>query len=143
VRWYCTCQLVVGALLCTAVTASDQHRRLTLCGCEPTQSLVCHAVRKPNWLGCLHCASLHQLHDGVRVHHAHYVVAAELGCVLHVSLSTVSHSQVAAVIKRCEAQSAAVKGRCSELERYMTNCIKVGALSRALMRYLGAAACEI
>lgn len=31
-----------------------------------------------------------------------------------------------AVIKRCEAQSAAGKGRCSELERYMANCIKVG-----------------
>ena len=32
---------------------------------------------------------------------------------------------MAAVVKRCAAQSAAGKGRCSELERYMTNCIKV------------------
>jgi hypothetical protein len=45
----------------------------------------------------------------------------------HVSLNVLpTHVQVAAVIKRCEAQSAAGKGRCSELERYMTNCIKVG-----------------
>ena len=33
--------------------------------------------------------------------------------------------QVAAVLRRCEAQSAAGRPRCSELDRYMTNCIKV------------------
>ena len=34
-------------------------------------------------------------------------------------------SQVAAVLKRCAAQSAAGGPRCSELDRYMANCIKV------------------
>jgi hypothetical protein len=33
--------------------------------------------------------------------------------------------QVAAVLKRCEAQSAAGGPRCSELDRYMANCIRV------------------
>jgi hypothetical protein len=33
--------------------------------------------------------------------------------------------QVAAVLKRCAAQTAAGRPRCSELDRYMANCIKV------------------
>jgi Tyrosine-protein kinase ephrin type A/B receptor-like len=58
---------------------------------------------------------------------------------MHVSLNALpTHVQVAAVIKRCEAQSAAGKGRCSELERYMTNCIKVGCLIHQTERPWGA-----
>jgi hypothetical protein len=36
--------------------------------------------------------------------------------------------QVAKVLKRCAAQSAAGGPRCTELDRYIANCIKVEKL---------------
>ena len=66
-------------------------------------------------------------------HHAsaHYIDRSHF---LHARLNA-QHStwQVAAVIKRCEAQSAAGKGRCSEYEHYIANCIKVRIVHRSCL----------
>ena len=87
------------------------------------------------------------------MHHRHDVIIRSISCsssayctliklvYLHVIIGVLpKHVQVKDVIKRCEAQSAAGKGRCSELERYMTNCIKVGRVLNRSANCVGPAA---
>jgi hypothetical protein len=83
--------------------------------------LIMHTCRRRHGASTTSSEGWPQLTSGHRLCTAHQFqhfvrLTAPLATVL---------PQVAAVLKRCAAQSAAGGPRCSELERYMTNCIKV------------------